>query len=695
MATVRLGSIEFDPARNVIGNGSASWSVEPKIMDLLVLLAANPGEVMSRDALIENVWKVEYGSDESLTRAISVLRKTFREAGETAEIIETIPKRGYRLVVPPTPAAPDAGVAPGRTAEAGSGASPASASPAADPPAVAKPSRRPVWTYVLAAVAVLALGAWAASAFLLPRHAVEPRLMTLAVLPFENLSAQADDAVFATGVARGMRNSLSEMAGLRVLSDVSTFAVADDGMSAQEIGKTLSADWILDGGFTRSGDTIELTAELVDTRNGANFWTGHESGPATDLGRLQQLLLSRIVEAMLPRVDRGAPLPPSRPQDPRIYPLLREADELTSLNDVPGDRAETLTRGDKAWGLIQQALAIEPENSDALLALAFMTRRPVTTEQFDSPEPNLQRQMRAAALMRRALASNPNNAEAMTALAEHYRRYEWRWADAAALFEKSLQVDGNQLFLRYQYSFFFLTIGNCVASLEQAEAALLLAPNLQGPRRAITRPLRCLGRHKDSHAILMGLLDEQPSNLFVMSEAYFSLLLIRDTGEMRRMADKVEGDLFKGSPPPQVAAMTNRIRLAADMLEGRRTDEFLALVRADVNQMMGPDAPPIVYDRLGNDILWTLAIELAWAGDAEGAARALATSIASGSLYIPDTMPYGQFEFPAAVRALPQYKSAWTEDERLVELTRIRLENLKKRRMVGRLPDGALVTPAP
>ena len=112
MGAIRLVGIQVDPARNVIANGASSWSIEPKIMDLLVLLASRPEEVLSRDFLIDQVWKVEFGADESLTRAVSLLRKTFREAGYAGEIIETIPKRGYRLVVKPETDAPPPGPAP-------------------------------------------------------------------------------------------------------------------------------------------------------------------------------------------------------------------------------------------------------------------------------------------------------------------------------------------------------------------------------------------------------------------------------------------------------------------------------------------------------------------------------------------------------------------------------------------------------
>jgi hypothetical protein len=159
------------------------------------------------------------------------------------------------------------------------------------------------------------------------------------------------------------------------------------------------------------------------------------------------------------------------------------------------------------------------------------------------------------------------------------------------------------------------------------------------------------------------------------------------------MADTVEALARKGSPSPEFAALIARTRLAADMLEGRRKDEFLALVRAETDKMMAADAPPLVNNRQTADVLWTLAVELAWAGDAERAAQALDASISSGSLYVTETLPYGSSEFPAEVRAIPQYRRAWTEDQRLVELTRLRKENLDKRRMAGRLPDGTEVTP--
>jgi predicted ATPase/DNA-binding winged helix-turn-helix (wHTH) protein len=95
-----LGDFEVIPTRNVVLDGERSIHLEPKIMDVCCFLASRSGEVISRDELIDQVWKLKFGSDESLTRAIYVLRKTFDQAVSGKIVIETVPKRGYRMVLP-------------------------------------------------------------------------------------------------------------------------------------------------------------------------------------------------------------------------------------------------------------------------------------------------------------------------------------------------------------------------------------------------------------------------------------------------------------------------------------------------------------------------------------------------------------------------------------------------------------------
>lgn len=95
-----IGCFRVDPARNIVAGPAGEAPIEPKIMDVLCLLAAHPGEVLSRETIIDQVWGHAFGADESLTRAISLLRKVFGDARNPAQVIETIPKRGYRLIAP-------------------------------------------------------------------------------------------------------------------------------------------------------------------------------------------------------------------------------------------------------------------------------------------------------------------------------------------------------------------------------------------------------------------------------------------------------------------------------------------------------------------------------------------------------------------------------------------------------------------
>ena len=93
----RIGALLVEPDQNCISDGADRHRLEPKVMEVLCALADRPGEVISRQELIDQVWGVEHGADESLTRAISLLLSVLNTDKDLHSVIETIPKRGYRL----------------------------------------------------------------------------------------------------------------------------------------------------------------------------------------------------------------------------------------------------------------------------------------------------------------------------------------------------------------------------------------------------------------------------------------------------------------------------------------------------------------------------------------------------------------------------------------------------------------------
>src|SRR6266536_117877 len=101
--TFGIGDYVVDPRRNRVTGPAGESTLQPKVIDVLCALAERQGEVLSRSDLIDRVWGKEFGADESLTRAISQLRKAFGDARDVPQVIETISKRGYRLMIPPAP----------------------------------------------------------------------------------------------------------------------------------------------------------------------------------------------------------------------------------------------------------------------------------------------------------------------------------------------------------------------------------------------------------------------------------------------------------------------------------------------------------------------------------------------------------------------------------------------------------------
>ena len=88
------------PRRNIVVGPIRTQQIEPKVMDVLCVMMARRGEVLSRDELIATIWGSRIGGDERLTRAISQLRKAFDDDAKSPRFIETVPKRGYRLICP-------------------------------------------------------------------------------------------------------------------------------------------------------------------------------------------------------------------------------------------------------------------------------------------------------------------------------------------------------------------------------------------------------------------------------------------------------------------------------------------------------------------------------------------------------------------------------------------------------------------
>ncbi|MDB8412563.1 winged helix-turn-helix domain-containing protein, partial [Escherichia coli] len=97
---VRVGEWLVTPSINQISRNGRQLTLEPRLIDLLVFFAQHSGEVLSRDELIDNVWKRSIVTNHVVTQSISELRKSLKDNDEDSPVyIATVPKRGYKLMV--------------------------------------------------------------------------------------------------------------------------------------------------------------------------------------------------------------------------------------------------------------------------------------------------------------------------------------------------------------------------------------------------------------------------------------------------------------------------------------------------------------------------------------------------------------------------------------------------------------------
>ncbi|NNE50001.1 MAG: hypothetical protein HKN38_07335, partial [Altererythrobacter sp.] len=282
MAQVCIGDAQVDFAARVIECGGRTASVEPKVMAVLHLMMQRAGEAITREDLIKNIWDVRFGGDERLSRAISILRHAMGDSAGKQCCIETIPKHGYRLV-----------------AEIGDVAAPQQP---AEVIAEAKPAVSP--------------------------HSV-------AVLPFDVMTASGDQRYIGDGISEEIINALAHVDDLHVAGRISTFALARAELSLEDIAAKLNVAFVVEGSVRQSGEVTRITAQLICADDGFHRWSEEFDGNANDLfglyGRVAKSSVVNISRALDLVHDKDHSESPIRDQD--LFEMFLEGRAATHQRD--------------------------------------------------------------------------------------------------------------------------------------------------------------------------------------------------------------------------------------------------------------------------------------------------------------------------------------------------------------------------
>lgn len=270
----QLGPWTVSPARRRIERADESVQLTPRGMAVLERLAAAGGDVVTRDELHESVWRGGAVTDDALTQCIVELRKALGDSARDPRFIETIPKRGFRLIEPV--------IEP------------------VNEPASAPPRRSASWQTTYAAFGV-ALAVLVALVFLsfddgVPEIAVEPA--SVAVMPFDDLSPNGDQVYFADGLAEEIIGRLAGVENLLVIGRTSSFRFRESGDDLPAIGRALGVGHILEGSVRLSPAGFRVSARLVEAATGFEVWTETFDRPIEDIFEVQGDIADAVAGAL-------------------------------------------------------------------------------------------------------------------------------------------------------------------------------------------------------------------------------------------------------------------------------------------------------------------------------------------------------------------------------------------------------------
>jgi TolB-like protein/tetratricopeptide (TPR) repeat protein len=304
--TFRLGDWLVEPSLNRVVREAQVRHLRPRLMDLLVYLADHPNQVVTKDQILDDVWGGRFVAESVLSRSIADLRQLLDDDAQEPRVIETISKRGYRLVAGVTRSGAGSAVGPRER------------------------DGRP----------------------------------SLVVLPFLDLAPARDHEYFCDGLAEELTNRLAHLHGLRVVARTSAFAFKGQTVDVREIGRRLGVRAALEGSVQRGGDRIRVTAQLIDVSDGCHVWSGRFDRTSDDIFAIEDEIARTVVSelrvALLGGTGGRVMLRPTKiPAAHDLYLRGRHHTARRTLEDL-----------ERAIGCFERAIELDPTYAAAHAGIA-------------------------------------------------------------------------------------------------------------------------------------------------------------------------------------------------------------------------------------------------------------------------------------------------------------------------------------
>jgi TolB-like protein/DNA-binding winged helix-turn-helix (wHTH) protein len=434
-----FGDFKVDCDRFELSRAGRTLKLERKPMELLILLAAGNGHLITRTEIIERLWDSEVfvDTEHGINTAIRKIRQVLGDDPERPRFVQTVTGKGYRFIAPigtvdPSLSGDQSRLSPteANPLEVGGAAAapmPTTASPTQSQtvldasqhsdatPGNARNSRIILWLAAFGAAAVFAFiavspaGRGLAARFL--GLSARPQISSLAVLPLDNLSGDPSQDYFADGMTDELITMLAKDSTLRIVSRTSVMQYRGARRPLPEIARALHANAILEGSVSRSGDQVHMTLQLIRADTDSHLWAESYERNANDVA-----LPDEAAKAVAKQLHRAVP---TEKAVRYVSPAAHDA-------YLHGRYLWFGARIEESGPWFQKAIDLQPDYALAWAGLADYYGEGIAGDVLD-PRTSIVPEEQAA---QRALELDPDLPEAHQAMGAMFLIDRWDWAGA-------------------------------------------------------------------------------------------------------------------------------------------------------------------------------------------------------------------------------------------------------------------------
>jgi len=362
---------------------------------------------------------------------------------------------------------------------------------------------------------------------------------SIAVLPFVNMSGDAKQEFFSDGMTEEILNVLAKNHALRVAGRTSSFAYKGKNEDLRTIGKELGVDYLIEGSVRKDADTVRITAQLVQAKDGFHVWSETYDRKLTDIFVVQDEISRAIADALQVSFGGQASTPNKANQTDNMaaYDLYLKAREAHKGRHIPEalELAKKVTDMEPdfapGWAVYAQALALAPN-----------------WIYEDEPMPSAAAFAKAYIAAQKALILDPNSVEALGALANVYRT-RLQWHEAGEAYKKALSIDADNPVILEDYNEFLLTVGKVQAAAPVARKLAVLEPQVPIYLHAMVNTYWAVGDYAAALPYAKKQADLGPDLFFMVGEYAQTLWL---SGRKQRAREV----FAKADVPAQYRALT-------------------------------------------------------------------------------------------------------------------------------------------